>query len=386
MASSLDTKPGRNVSLDLLRIVCMSMVVCLHTLGHGGLIEGTLVPGSTNWYLGNILSAMCLQAVNCFVLISGYFLCTARFKLSKLVTLWGQVFFYSVCVYLVLFILPTGVDFSLKELAKCALPFTTDRYWFVSDYLLLYITFPFLNCALRAMDRKMHLICCAVLLMVFSVLPNLIYVYDFTGVNGGYSYTWFCVLYLLAAYIRLYVPRRIRHQKWMLPAYVLLSLAICAERFLATYVTPPFFGRVVLSSLFYSYNSIVSVPCALALFQCFRGLDLSSKKLCRLISTIAPLTFAVYLIHEQDILRPILWAWLDPSAWYSSSWMILYVLGCSAYIFGVCCAVEKARKKLFVMTGITSAVQTVCDAVQSGFLMKTDRLMETEEKMNGNVS
>ena len=86
-------KQERDNGLDLLRILCMLMVVCLHAFNHGGLVEGTLVPGTANFYLGNAMFALCLPAVNCFVMISGYFLCTADFKLKKLVSIWGQAFF-----------------------------------------------------------------------------------------------------------------------------------------------------------------------------------------------------------------------------------------------------------------------------------------------------
>ena len=83
----------RDNNLDLLRIISMLMVVCLHTVGWGGLVEGALVPGTANWYLGNAMQTLSLQAVNCFVLISGYFLCTAKFRLSKLASTWMQAAF-----------------------------------------------------------------------------------------------------------------------------------------------------------------------------------------------------------------------------------------------------------------------------------------------------
>ena len=80
-------KQERDFGLDLLRIICMLMVVCLHAFNHGGLVEGTLVPSTANFYLGNAMFALCLPAVNCFVMISGYFLCTADFKLKKLISI-----------------------------------------------------------------------------------------------------------------------------------------------------------------------------------------------------------------------------------------------------------------------------------------------------------
>lgn len=143
----------RNLNLDLLRILCMLMVVCIHSLGWGGLIENRLIPGTANYFLCNTLFAFCLLAVNCFVMISGYYLCTSAFKLKKLVQVWGCAFFYSVSIYFVLIM--TGLErFSLKELIKHCMVFTLDRYWFITAYLLMFIVFPFLNCAIRSMDKK----------------------------------------------------------------------------------------------------------------------------------------------------------------------------------------------------------------------------------------
>lgn len=355
---------NRNSSLDLLRIVCMAMVVCLHAVGWGGLVEKALVPGTYNWYLGNAMQTLSLQAVNCFVLISGYFLCTSKFKLSKLVLTWIQVLFYSVGIALLLMIFHEGTPFSIKELIKCALPFTMDRYWFVTDYLLLYMTFPILNCAVRAMNQKTHLFFCFVLFVIFSLLPNIFYVIDFSSSANGYSYTWFCVLYMFASYIRLYVPVRIKHQKWMFPAYIALALSICSERFLAYYITPCIFGGVRLTSLFYSYNSIISVFCALALFQAFRGMNIRNKALSKAIGFIAPLTFAVYLIHQQDLFRPILWDFLNPGKTAEKPYMVVYVIACVILVFSSCCLIEWIRQMLFKVTRVNKAVKCVCDRLQ----------------------
>ena len=356
----------RDTGLDLLRIISMIMVVCIHTVGWGGLVEGALVPGTANWYLGNAMQTLSLQAVNCFVLISGYFLCTAKFRLSKLASTWMQAAFYSVGIYLVLALVHVGgTQFSLKELIKCALVVTMDRYWFVTDYIMLYCLFPVLNYAIRSMNRKQHLLCCCILLILFSIIPNIVYVVDFSGINGGYSLTWFCVLYMIAAYFRLYVPKQVKFQKWMFPAYVVLALTICTERFVAYYLTPFIFGRVALTSLFYSYNSIVAVPCALALFQTFRGLEIKRTNTSSAIKFVAPLTFAVYLIHEQDHLRPILWDRLNPAAFAESPWMVPYCLLCVAGIFTVCCLIEWVRQQLFRVCGINKVVERVCDRVQN---------------------
>jgi hypothetical protein len=102
----------------------------------------------------------------------------------------------------------------------------------------------------------------------------------------------------------------------------------------------------------------------LALFQTFRGMRTLPEYVNRGIATIAPLTFAVYLIHEQDVLRPILWNWLEPTAYAQSPWMVLYVLLCMAGIFTACCGIEFLRRKLFRVCGVDKLIGTLCDGVQ----------------------
>lgn len=97
-----------------------------------------------------------LPAVNCFVLISGYFLCTAEFKLKKLVSLWIQTIFYTVGIYLLMCLFHDQTAFSFTQFIKRCLAITMKHYWYVTAYVLLYIVFPFLNCAIRAMNKKTH--------------------------------------------------------------------------------------------------------------------------------------------------------------------------------------------------------------------------------------
>ena len=101
----------RESNIDCLRIISMLMVVCHHFFSHGGL-SSALTP-SLNWAAGNLLFAACFVAVNCFVIISGYYLCTSQFKLKKLANIWLQVFVYSVVCCIIVSV-ATG-SFSLKD-------------------------------------------------------------------------------------------------------------------------------------------------------------------------------------------------------------------------------------------------------------------------------
>lgn len=354
----------RDNGLDLLRIVCMLLVVYHHFFDHGGLISGQLLPGSPNWFLGELLYPFTLMAVDCFVLLSGYFQCTTRFKLKRVVSVWAQVAVYSVGLYLIVKLLLGGL--SVVELAKSALPVITDQYWFVTAYLLMYMVSPFLNSMIASMGKRLHFLCCCVLLGIFSVAHNLAYVYDFGDVDGGYTFLWFCILYIVAAYIRLYVPVEAKHRKRGLLVYGLCAMGIGISRFVAHYATSWILGYPMLTSFFYSYNSILVVPASIGLFMAMRTVKVEGKA-GKLIGFFAPLAFGVYLIHDHPTVRPTLWDWLRVHSFADSAWMVPYGLLCTAGIFLVCCSVEWIRQKLFSVLGIQKWIDRSCDRLQSNF-------------------
>ena len=95
-------KPARMANLELLRCVAMMMVIVLHYLGKGGMLSdltGAAVSKAETaaW----LLESFCIVAVNVYMFISGYFLCTSSFKVSRLIQLWLQIWAYSVGVGLI---------------------------------------------------------------------------------------------------------------------------------------------------------------------------------------------------------------------------------------------------------------------------------------------
>ncbi len=292
----------RDLGLDMLRIGSMFMVTILHFFTHG---DPTLTFGHYNFFLGHLLNGLFFVAVNCFVLISGYYQCTSTFKLKKLAAIWLQTFVYSVGLYTVLALL--SGTFSPAAFIKSALPVVFEQYWFVTAYVLMYAVSPFLNKAIAAMDKRSHFACVCTLLGIFCVLQNMFYISDFSYIQDGYSFLWFCILYIVGAYLRLHVPVKKEHRGRCLLVYFLCIAVVVGERFAAWYLTPKIFGSVKMESLFFSYNSIFVTAASIALFLFFRTLQPTGKVSGKLISFFAPLCFGVYLIHDNVVVRPVLW-------------------------------------------------------------------------------
>lgn len=97
----MEKREERNVSLDLLKVIGMFLIVCIHFVGYNKLIDIT-AEGSSNYIAMLIINAVCMLAVPCYFLISGYFLCKSRFRCKKILKIWGVTLFYSL-LFLVLF-------------------------------------------------------------------------------------------------------------------------------------------------------------------------------------------------------------------------------------------------------------------------------------------
>ena len=127
--------PGkvRNSNIELLRIVSMLMIVILHFLMHGQILKWSAF-GSKEYAIYWMIEAFVFVSVNAFVLISGYFLCLSKFKVSRLMKIWFQVLFYSIiCTICCMAI--GGV--SIKSLFKAIVPLTAKQYWFATTYVLM---------------------------------------------------------------------------------------------------------------------------------------------------------------------------------------------------------------------------------------------------------
>lgn len=178
------------------------MIVVWHALQHGGVLKAVPSDSTTSMVLWMVYG-MCAVAVNAYVLISGYFLVTSKFKISKLIALALETLFYSVGVYFTL-VLAGVIPYSPADLIKVFMPILMAQYWFITIYVIMYILSPILNIFIKAATRQQLFYTVVLFVSLFSVWPTSVrWLYT---IVGGHDIVWFLTLYLAAAYIRLYVP------------------------------------------------------------------------------------------------------------------------------------------------------------------------------------
>lgn len=366
----------RNTSLDALRVLCMFLIVLGHAMVHGHVLD-TLSPNSINYYIVNILRAFLSVHVNCFVLISGYFLCTYKFRLSKVFFIWWQTFFWSVTLYI--FVCISGiVPFEIESLLRACLPVTQQRYWFVTTYLLMYVLIPLLNAAIHTMSQRQHAFFIATFFFIYIVLQNLFFWKKFTSTNS-YDPLFFAFLYMIAAYFRLYPAKRTQLRYFL--CYFLVCLFSAIWKIGMELFTNKIVGESMGDSIFLSYSSITMVIASASLFRFFEGLSITNRLAQKVVTLLSSLTFGVYLIHEQPEIRAFLWEkLLRPGNYVQSPFLILFLLGIALFVFLLCALLEYLRNRVSELFSIRKLIIAISNRVKIRAVSLAEMVFNLKDK------
>ena len=325
----------RYSNIELLRIVAMVLIVAHHFAKHSG-FDFPLDKITINRLWIQFIEVGGKLGVDLFVLISGYFLISQKTtKTSRLLKLWGQIFFYSVLIFLIFTV--SGIKpLGLKELIKHIAPITCSQWWFASTYFVLYLLVPYINRLLHTFDKDQYILFLAVLVLLWSVIPS------FTGqAFQSNALLWFVVLYSIAGYIRLYgIKTALSSRRLLGYAFACLLLTfLSAIVFDIMGIKIPFFGKH--ATFFYGMQKLPILIISLLMFIGFTKLSIGYHKS---INLIASATFGVYLIHDSSYVRSFLWKTLFNSVAYSdSNLLILYSMIVIIIVFVGCSVIELMR-------------------------------------------
>lgn len=327
----------RTSNIELLRIICMIMIVALHSLGFTGLLS-TYRDFSFNSSVIWLLEAFCFVAVNCYVLISAYFMCDKKISLKKIVKIWTQVFFYSVILLLISILL--GNEVSKKEIIKCIFPFSTKNYWFPAVYLLLTLLSPILNILISKLKKGQFRYLLIINAIAFSIIPYAFQVSDNFDFGGGYGIVWFVNLYLVAGYLKKYVNKEKIKKRYCVLTYLLCCISTYLIFIVIQTTKIPFFSP----DFFYTYPFILVLIASISLFIIFINIDIKNEKINKIILKLSSLTFGVYLIHEHPLIRTMLWENIGP---YLIDFSIIKLIVTISLVYIACSAIEALRQVLF---------------------------------------
>lgn len=334
--SIVDKKQPRSSNLELYRIICMLMIVAHHYVVNSGLTnaEGPL---ATDYLYGNsvflrLFGAWGKTGINCFLMITGYFMCISKITLRKFLKLLTQIYFYKLVLFVIFFI--TGYEtFSTVRVIKVLMPFWGFGNGFTSCFIIFFLTIPFWTILVQSMNKRQHELLLILILGCYSFLGSI------PTFKVSFNYiTWFGIIFLIASYIRLY-PVRLFERKafwgWLTLALVTISslnVALLDKYFSAGY----FFMS--------DCNKLLAVVVAVCSFLWFKNLNIKYSKA---INTFGAGTFGVLLIHaNSNAMRTWLWKdTIDVVGHYTLpiGQLVLFSVGVVLAIFMVCNIIDQLR-------------------------------------------
>jgi len=330
-------KTARSSNLELLRILCMLLIIGDHLTGQGGIADYTTLPSSFAFCLIGCGSRI---ACSVFILIGGWFLCEQQYKTRRPLSLWLSLWLYTVPVTLLCRL--GGLDVSLGAMRWALFPASTRQLWFISDYLLLLLCVPLLNRLLHGLPRAAHRGVLAVLAVPLLVYPTL---FAENGLTVDTAWM-FLYEYLLIAYLRRYPDNRLTRLLQRRCAALLLGLGLPLVN---TAVRAVLEMRGLTDGKAFQYiayyrtalGALPNLLAALALFYLFKGLDLGCV---RWVNALAGTTLGVYILHQVPAFRGFLWNGLLQAEAHHGS--VGYTLLAILAVFLGCAAVDALRTAL----------------------------------------
>lgn len=299
MDSQSITKKKRDANIELLRIVAMLMIITLHFNIHSKALLVLGEPASNVQIFATVLEAIAITGVNVYVLISGYYLSSSKVRLSKVLLLILQVYFYTLLISGAMMIVgaySVKPEDKLDRALRYLFPISSEHYWFVTAYVIMYVLAPVMNAAVNTLKRKQLKTVIIGLLTWFCFIKSIVPV-KFGTDRMGYDFGWFICLYLIAAYIRKYNIVLFRDAKKSALVY-LISVVVIAAFSLVFYKINFDTGNFnYYAEVPCHYNFFFALTGALGLFSVFRFMRLKENLFAEAIRIIAPYTLGVYLLH-----------------------------------------------------------------------------------------
>ena len=330
----------RSSNLELYRILCMLMIVAHHFVVNSDVVkvDGPILaaPTSPNTLFLLLYGAWGKVGINCFLMITGYFMCTSKITLRKFVKLMGQVYLYKWLIYPILLI--SGYEtFSLGRIIKLIMPVWNFNQNFTCCFIGFWLTIPFLNILVQNMTKRQHELLLLLMLTLYTLLGSIL------GFNVAMNYvTWFAIIYFIASYIRLY-PTAFFDKRNFWGWITLLCLVVACVSIIVMWI-------LFKDGYFFviDCNKIFAVVIAVSSFLWFKNMNIKYSKV---INAFGAGTFGVLLIHaNSDAMRTWLWKdTLDIVGHYTLPFgqLVLFSVGVVLAVFVICNLIDQLRIATF---------------------------------------
>lgn len=207
----------------------------------------------------------------------------------------------------------------------------------------------------------------AILFFTSIIFPiaNTFLIGDIWNLGGGYTPIWLMILYIIGGYIRKYGLFRNKKAICFLVSYFISVLFTWGFQWIMQIVTKRFLGEVRYDGMWISYISISVLISAVSLLLLFERIQFKALPI-KIISIISPLTFSVYLIHDNTLIREHFikdrFVWITN---YSAPIQVVLIISVAVAIFIICIAIDYIRELLFKVLRVKKLVTWAEDLIKN---------------------
>lgn len=326
----------------------MCFFISTHFFVKGNILPDVTKPIEINGIIIWFMQTITHISINLFVLISGYFSTRKSARISKILDLWIQVFFYSFVIGIIAILL--GVqEFDKYAIIQLIFPVSTEHYWFMTAFFLVSFLAPILHNGMENIDKKTFMQMIMGLIILNSVAKSVLPM-KLPLDKNGYDFIWMLCMYLTGMYLKKFdLPKVLQNR--------IKSGLICVLCLFGVFFSMLIIRRIYLQTgkyedfitYAYSHNFILCYLGSIACFAFFLKGKENIPGIGKLINKLGGTTLGVYLIHEHKNIRYVWPAFFSPQKMYEMPpvLFLLAVIFTISCVFLVCAVIELLRQKIF---------------------------------------
>lgn len=340
MENMIENKRGvqRESNFELLRIIMILAIIAHHYAVNSGIVTLYNFEDVThNMIFLQLFGMFGKIGINCFTLITGYFMVNSSISVRKFIKLYLQVKFWYILFYLIF--LFTGYEpFQLKTLFRTVFSVVYEAgSLYTGTFLIFYLCIPFLNMIVRAMNIKQYHLLLLLMFTYFTVISTFFKhdTFNFVG--------WLCTMYFTGGYIRIFPCKYFEKRKYAtLVASISLLLGV-----LSVLIVDFIGSNLGFDNYYYMVSDahkFLAVTTAVSIFLWFKNTKIKYSKV---INKFASATFGVLLVHaNSDTMRRFLWKDLfHNSSMYESKLLLFHAVACVLTVYIIAAVLEFLREK-----------------------------------------
>lgn len=336
-----EIKQQRNSAVELLRILCILLVIAGHYYAHG--IAYAMAPFVAETYSLRILVMQLISfgadiANDIFIIITGYYMVNSAIKGKRIIKLIGEMLFYAWGIALLFY--TTGLEtFTWETLKAVLFPFWSGENWFVTCYILLCLLIPFLNPFIKTLEQKAYIRLLIILFVIRFITP-ILDTKTFWSTSHGLEQ--FIFLYLIGAYIKLHgFQTKLLQNKWSWRVILLLLTGLWFASTAGTAMMGMHTQNPELIANTTHYYPIFSILISSVLLIVVLGFKPFHSKI---INIISGSVLAVYLIHDNPLVRKFIWWTKSPNIdQIGSNHIFVHMAQKVLIVFIICVLVDQFR-------------------------------------------